>query len=110
MTILSCKSPPPEDIASRLCYFKKKDDQNIPICDIAKHDPARISQEEVLQFMLSLTKNNKEAAKRNRCSVLASFCSFTISTGCPDLSNPCNTAVIKKIFRRSQVTKWSIVD
>ncbi len=67
-----------------------------------KRDLASISQEEVLDFLLSLTKNNKQATKRNRYSVLSSFYNFSINTALPALTNPCNTAVIKKIFRRPQ--------
>lgn len=50
-----------------------------------KRDLASLSQEEVLDFLLSLTKNNKQATKRNRYSVLASFYNFTINTGLPAL-------------------------
>ena len=75
-----------------------------------KRDLASISQEEVLTFLLSLTKNNKQATKRNRYSVLASFYNFSINTGLPALTNPCNTAVIKKIIKRPQAIQWNIVD
>ncbi len=71
---------------------------------------ASISQEEVLNFLLSLTKNNKQATKRNRYSVLSSFYNFSINTGLPALTNPCNTAVIKKIFKRPHAIQWQIVD
>jgi integrase/recombinase XerD len=64
----------------------------------------------VLGFLLSLTKDNKQATKRNRYSVLASFYTFSINTGLPSLTNPCNTAVIKKIFKRPQTIQWQIVD
>lgn len=73
-------------------------------------DLASISQEEVLEFLLFLTKNNKQATRRNRYSVLASFYNFTINTGHPDLTNPCNTTVIKKTFKRPQAIQWQIVD
>lgn len=57
-----------------------------------------------------MTKNNKQATKRNRYSVLSSFYNFSINTALPALTNPCNTAVIKKIFKRPQVIQWQIVD
>ena len=60
--------------------------------------------------MLSLTKDNKQATKRNRYSVLSSFYNFSINTALPALTNPCNTAMIKKIFRRPQAIQWQIVD
>lgn len=60
--------------------------------------------------MLSLTKNNKQATKRNRYSVLAAFYNFSINTALPALTNPCNTSVIRKIFKRPQAIQWNIVD
>jgi len=63
----------------------------------------------VLAFLLSLTKDNKQATKRNRYSVLASFYNFIINTGQP-VSNPCSSSVIKKIFKRPQAIQWDIVD
>ncbi|WP_332468473.1 tyrosine-type recombinase/integrase [Desulfogranum marinum] len=59
---------------------------------------------------MSLTKDNKQATKRNRYSVLSAFYNFSISTALPTLTNPCNTAVIKKIFKRPQAIQWHIVD
>jgi len=75
-----------------------------------KRDLASISQEEVLEFLLSLTKNNKQATNLNRYLVLASFYNFTIKAGFPALSNSCSTTVIKKIFKRPQAIQWNIVD
>lgn len=43
-----------------------------------KRDLASISQEEILEFLISLTKNNKQATKRNRYSILASFYNFRV--------------------------------
>ena len=73
-------------------------------------DLASIPQEEVLEFLLSLTKDNKQATKRNRYSVLASFYNFIINTGLPALTNPCNSSVLRKIFKRPQAIQWNIVD
>ncbi|NNK95477.1 MAG: site-specific integrase [Desulfobacterales bacterium] len=64
----------------------------------------------MLDFLLTLTKNNKQATKRNRYSVLSSFYNFSINTGLPALTNPCNTTVIKKIFKRPPAIQWQIVD
>jgi integrase len=59
---------------------------------------------------MSLTKDNKQATKRNRYSLLSSFYNFSINTALPALTNPCNSAVIKKIFKRPQAIQWQIVD
>jgi site-specific recombinase XerD len=75
-----------------------------------QRDLASISQEEVLEFLLSLTKNSRQATKRNRYSVLSSFYNFSVNTGAPALTNPCNSSVIRKIFKRPQAIQWNIVD
>jgi integrase len=59
---------------------------------------------------MALTKDNKQATKRNRYSVLSSFYNFSINTALPALTNPCNSAVIKKIFKRPQAIQWKILD
>ena len=69
-----------------------------------------IKPEEVLSFLVSLTRDNKQSTKRNRYSVLTSFFNFTINTSQPDLSNPCSSAVIKKVFKRPQPAQWQILD
>jgi len=71
---------------------------------------ASISQEEVLDFLLTLTKDNKQATKRNRYSILSSFYNFSINKGLPSLANPCNSIVIKKIFKRPPPIQWQTVD
>jgi len=73
-------------------------------------DLASISQEEVLDFLLSLTKNNKQATKRNRYYVLCSFYNFCINSALPALTNSSTTTVIKKIFKRPPAIQWNIID
>lgn len=80
------------------------------VARFGKRDMVSITQEEVLEFLLNLTRGNKQATKRNRFSVLSSFYNFSINTGLPALSNPCNTPVIKKIFKRPQSIQWNIAE
>jgi integrase len=70
----------------------------------------RGSSTDLFRRNTNLTKVNKQATKRNRYSVLASFYNFSINTGLPALTNPCNTAVVKKIFKRPLAVQWRIVD
>ncbi len=103
-----------------ICNITKQiQKNNVKTCGVAllrfaahfnKSDLASISQEEILTFLMSLTKNNKQATKRNRYSVLSSFYNFSISNALPALTTPCNTEVIKKIFKRPQAIQWQIVD
>lgn len=71
---------------------------------------ASITPEEILSFLVAITKDNKQSTKRNRYSVLTSFFNFTISNSQLELPNPCNSAVIKKVFKRPQPNQWQVVD
>jgi len=75
-----------------------------------KRDLASVSQEEVLNFLLRLTKENKQATKRNRYTVLSSFYNFSINSSLPALANPCNTPIMRRIFKRPQTSQWRIID
>ncbi len=73
-------------------------------------DLRSLKAEEVLSFLVSLTKNNTQATKRNRYSVLTSFFNFTINTPQADLTNPCSSALIRKVFKRPRPNQWQIID
>ncbi len=105
-SICSTKRPTPKKNTVKTCEFVL----NRFNAQFGKRDLASVSQEEVLEFLLSMTRNNKQATKRNRYSVLASFYNFSINTGLPGLTNPCNTAVVREIFKRPQAIQWNIVD
>ena len=90
----------------KTCQFVLSDFNN----KFGHRDLRSISSEEILSFLVSLTRNNTQATKRNRHSVLTSFFNFTINTSQPDLSNPCNSAVIRKVFKRPQPNQWQIID
>ncbi len=75
-----------------------------------KRDLVSVSQEEVMDFLLRLSKDNKQATRRNRYSVLSSFYNFGINSSLPALANPCNASMMKKIFKRPQTIQWRIVD
>ncbi len=66
-----------------------------------KRDLASIPQEEILTFLMALTKDNKQATKRNRYSVLSSFYNFSINTALPALTNPCNSGCHQKNIQAS---------
>ena len=106
ISICSITRPTPKKNTVKTCEFVLSRFN----AQFGKRDLASVSQEEVLEFLLSLTKNNKQATKRNRYSVLASFYNFSINTGFLALTNPCNSSVIRKIFKHPQAIQWNIVD
>ena len=75
-----------------------------------KRDLASVSTEEAMDFLLRLTRDNKQATRRNRYSVLSSFYNFSINSSLPALANPCNASMMMKIYKRPQTIQWRIVD
>lgn len=107
-------------VSYHLQYHKANSQQNTQRCveyvlgkfedQFLERDLASVSEEEVLKFLNTLTLNRRQATKRNRYSVLNAFYNFTISTLLPELKNPCNNSIIRKIFRRPHPVQSRIFD
>lgn len=70
----------------------------------------QLSPDNVLSFLNQLTKGNKPYTKRVRYSHLSSFFNFVRNNIIPDLVNPCDTPMIRKIYREKVTSKWEIIE
>ena len=61
------------------------------------------------RFSTSLSIASKPATKRHRYSSLKAFFSFA-NLGTPDTQNPCDTAMLRKMFRERPPQQWKIVE
>ena len=57
-----------------------------------------------------MTIGNKQNTKRNRFTTLSAFFNFIINTLDPGLQNPCEAPILKKMFKRSQIIQWDILE
>jgi integrase len=57
-----------------------------------------------------LTKGNKPYTKRIRFSQLSSFFNFIRNNIDPDLRNPCDTPMIRKLYRERVQLRWEIIE
>jgi integrase len=57
-----------------------------------------------------MTVGNKQNTKRNRFTTLSAFFNFIINTFDPGLQNPCEASILKKMFKRSQIIQWNILE
>ncbi len=80
-----------------LQYHKANKKNTVKTCEFVllrfaaqfgKRDLASISPEEILTFLMSLTKDHKQATERNRYPVLSSFYNFSINNALPALITP----------------------
>ena len=69
-----------------------------------------LSTDDALSFLNTLTQDRKHGTKRTRFSHLSSFFNFVKNNIDQSLQNPCDTPMMKKLFRRKVHTHWNIVE
>jgi integrase len=57
-----------------------------------------------------MTIGNKQNTKRNRFTTLSAFFNFIKNTLDPGLQNPCEAPILQKMFKRSQIIQWNILE
>ena len=68
-----------------------------------------ITTERVLSFLNRITEGRKRQTKRTRYSHLLSFFNFIKNNIDPDFRNPCDTPMLKKLFRARPSYNWNII-
>ena len=61
-------------------------------------------------FLNRLSKGTKQATKKFRCALLKAFFNFLRNTVDETLSNPCDTLILRKIFREPKIQRWDILE
>ena len=69
-----------------------------------------VTPEQILSFLNRLTKGNKPYTKRIRFSQLSSFFNFIRNNIDLDLRNPCDTPMIRKLYRERVPLRWEIIE
>jgi len=67
-----------------------------------------ISSEEVLSFLTSLNDTCKQLTKHTRYAYLKALLNFIRNNLDAQLQNPCDTPMLKKLFRPGKLTPWQI--
>jgi len=63
-----------------------------------------------MAFLVKVTGGLKPSTKKLKYSLLKSLFNFIKNTAEPDLSNPCNSAVLSKTFRVAKLAPWTILE
>ena len=69
-----------------------------------------ISSEEVLSFLNKITEGGKQQTKHGRYSHLKAFFNFIKINFDSTLQNPCDTPMLRKLYRPGKPNHWSIVE
>jgi integrase/recombinase XerD len=72
------------------------------------HDLASISSEEVLSFLTSLNDTRKQLTKHTRYAYLKALFNFIRNNLDAQLQNPCDTPMLKKLFRPGKLVHWQV--
>ena len=69
-----------------------------------------ITTEKVLSFLNQITEGRKWETKRTRYSHLLAFFNFITNNIDQDFRNPCDTPMLKKLFRARPSYHWNIIE
>jgi integrase/recombinase XerD len=69
-----------------------------------------ITTEKVLSFLNMITEGRKQHTKQTRYSQLLAFFNFIKNTFDQDFRNPCDTPMLKKLFRAKPSYHWQSID
>jgi integrase/recombinase XerD len=87
-----------EAILSRFC--QQFEDRNIE----------GITSNEVLSFLTHMTEHRKQHTKRTRYAYLSAFFNFIKTTSDHTLQNPCDTPLMRKLFKATPPSHWDIIE
>jgi integrase/recombinase XerD len=73
-------------------------------------EPESITPDEILSFLTKLTDGTKQTTKRNRYSSLKAFFNFIKNSIDPNFQNPCDTPILRKIFKDRKPPPWPIIE
>jgi integrase len=69
-----------------------------------------VSTDDVLDFMTKFTEGRKPQTKRVRFSHLTAFFNFMRNNFDCDFKNPCDSQMLRKLFRPKAAVHWDIID
>jgi len=69
-----------------------------------------ITTERILSFLNRIVEGKKPQTKRTRYSHLMAFFNFIRNNLDPDFRNPCDTPMLKKLFRSRRTFQWDIIE
>jgi site-specific recombinase XerD len=75
-----------------------------------ERDLISLTPEEVLSFLTQINQGTKQVTKRTRYSQLTSFFNFVTQNLDPNFRSPCDTPMMKKLYRSPGPIRWTIME
>jgi integrase/recombinase XerD len=80
-------------------------------CDqFGDRELASLTTDEILAFLTQFTEGTKQSTKRLRYSLLSAFFNFIKGSVDPTLHNPCDTPIVRKLFKEPKPNCWDILE
>jgi integrase/recombinase XerD len=73
-------------------------------------DLKELTSDDVLDFLNGITEGKKSQTRKTRFSHLTSFFNFTRNNIDQTFQNPCDSPIVKKMFRANALTAWDILE
>jgi len=87
-----------EELLARFCHENGDKDLN------------ELTSDEVLDFLNGITEGKKPQTRKTRFSHLTSFFNFTKHNVDQSFQNPCDSPIMKKMFRAKALAAWDILE
>lgn len=68
-----------------------------------------ITTDEVMSFLNRITEGTKQQTKRTRYAHLSAFFNFIRNNINHELNNPCDTPMLKKLFKNTGLARWNTI-
>jgi integrase len=75
-----------------------------------ERDLSSLTPEEVLSFLTHINQQTKQLTKRTRFAQLTSFFNFITQNLDSNFRSPCDTSMLKKLYRPSGPARWTILE
>jgi integrase/recombinase XerD len=69
-----------------------------------------VTSDEILSFLNQLTEGKKQQTKRTRYSHLSALFNFIKNNFDHNIQNPCDTPMLRKLFRARPYFNWNIIE
>jgi integrase/recombinase XerD len=78
--------------------------------NLANRNLKEVSTDDILDFMTQITEGRKPQTKRIRFSHLTAFFNFLRTNFDDDIKNPCDSQMLRKLFRPKTIVHWDIIE
>ena len=73
-------------------------------------DIQSFNPEEILDYLSNTTKSNKQSTRNLHYSLLSAFFGFIRNSNGVQYQNPCDTPILRKVFKSAKNTPWTILE